>query len=386
MVRRDVPPPPSKFLPELHPMFEKLILHALEKSPAARPQTADDMLQELGELFETLVQEHRKKSQAAPESSIIDPPTADTRISRLGEPSDEDTDDTLEGESDPTTLKRNMAGIRKLIDSMIGSNIDDSPSIESITQKTDIRLSVEDEPSTLDPTEPKPNLRRPYPDAQSASEEVITIPSPLSRGSLDSEAPIPTVVIDSKPLVDAARMELDSEAPISTRVADQKPVRDAVRSFEAKHRQQATLPTSVAPVVTSAPNVDSLSPGTMRSASPSVGARPPPVTMPSDGQGLRPAGEVQPSLSQSPHGGLPVVVPPASQGVAPSAPIPRPDGADPSDPLPPSEWPMSNRDYRNELEKMLQDMPGRPSAATTLLVVLLVGAAVGALVWVMFLY
>jgi serine/threonine protein kinase len=341
---RDVPPPPSQYLPDLHPDFEKLILRALEKSPARRPQTADEMLAALNELFDTLVEEH-KQSNAPPEWGIVDPPSADTFITSIDAASDDDGDDTLEGETDPTTLKRNIAGIRRLIDSMIGSKVEDPPSIDSVTQEQAVRPSIDDEPSTLDATYRTPRassaplLRRPYPEGQATSDDVITVRDGLARRSLDSEAPIVTVVIDSKPLVDAARSELDSEAPIATRVVDDKDVRDAVKQFEARRRENETPPTSVGPVFTSAPKVESVAPGTMRSASPS-----------------------------------------------PAQPVPEPAASQGAGSPPPSEWAMSPRNYRGELDAMLKGMPRRPPAVSTLFLVLLVGAAVGALVWVLLLY
>ena len=43
------PEPPSRLAPEIHPVLERLILHALSEDPQTRPRSARDMAMALGE-------------------------------------------------------------------------------------------------------------------------------------------------------------------------------------------------------------------------------------------------------------------------------------------------------------------------------------------------
>ena len=157
------------------------------------------------------------------------------------------------------------------------------------------------------------------------------LPPPPARAPFDSEAPIETVVSDSAPLVAAAeasrREQMDSEAPIATVVSDAKPLINAAAMYASSNPPPSTSQ--------------------------------PPVT------------SVLPASAPLPLQGGPGRTPMVS-----------------SQPLPPSEWPMSaaGRDYAGELDAMLKDMPrGRP-IVSSLIVVILVGGAIGALIWVLFLY
>ncbi len=65
----DPPPPLHPFNPNVHPILEGLVLRALEKDPANRPQTAEDMANELRQLLPDLSQGSSQRwSTLAPSS------------------------------------------------------------------------------------------------------------------------------------------------------------------------------------------------------------------------------------------------------------------------------------------------------------------------------
>ncbi len=404
---RDEPPPPSRWLPDIHPKLEQLILRMLAKSPDERPQTADLLGRQLAVVFDELVDEHAHRTRAtgeAPHSSSgehltgrqpsVAPPPADddrdldgaptaiTAVTRMTDVSDDDSLDTFtaetftEAETDPTTLKRDVAKVRKALELHLALR-DAKPfsndSGDDVTIKEiDRGFEIEDEPTTLDDRTDKIRTERIPRAALRAGAAAAANSGRRARRTLkgppriipehddddgegaptrerhDSEAPIATVVADPKPLVEMARelsrraseistveevrsplvdksigavpaipparAPLDSEAPIATVVADPKPLVEMAR--ELSRRTAAEREEAArAPLDSEAPIATVVS-----DAAPLVDAARQYEALRAGG-GLRPTAEI-PGVPGTMRSGSapPPGLSPASQGIPPTEP------------------------------------------------------------------